>query len=274
MPSIMKFLLAYIFLSVAACSGGSDNQAEVSYAADAGTAELKTEPSPAPDAAVADGPVAVAQRQVIRTGEISFETNSADKTRQHIEQAAAQLGAYLADESSSNFGDRTEYRVVLRVPAAQFDALLADISATAPKLDSRTINSQDVTEEFIDVQARLQSKKELEARYRELLKKAAKVEELVAIERELATLRGEIESIEGRLRYLTNQVSLSTLTVVFYERSTTATSYGFELVQSLKGGWQLLLDFLLLISKLWPFFFIGGGSLLLIRRFRSRKNQG
>jgi len=270
----MKLLIAYLFLTVAACSGGADNEADVSYAADAGTAELKAEQSPAPDAAVADGPVAVSERQIIRTGEISFETNSAAKTRQQIEKASAELGAYLADESTSSYGDRTEYRVVLRVPANNFNALLERISASAPKLDSRSISSQDVTEEFIDVQARLQSKKELEARYRELLKKAVKVEELVAIERELATLRGEIESIEGRLRYLTNQVSLSTLTVVYYERSTTATSYGFELMQSLKSGWQLLLDFLLLLSKLWPFFLIGGGSLLVVRRFRRRKNQG
>ena len=73
------------------------------------------------------------------------------------------------------------------------------------------IDSQDVTEEYIDITARLKTKKELEARYLELLKKANKVEEIVSIEKEIGNLRSDIESIEGRLRYINNAVAYSTL---------------------------------------------------------------
>ncbi|MDR2691715.1 MAG: DUF4349 domain-containing protein [Dysgonamonadaceae bacterium] len=108
----------------------------------------------------------------------------------------------------------------------KFELLLDRIAQNAKKLDSKNITVSDLTEEFIDIEARIKTKKELENRYKELLKQANKVEEIVAIEKEIGNLRTDIESIEGRLKYLKDKVSYSTLNVVFYER--TSSPFGFN----------------------------------------------
>jgi hypothetical protein len=139
------------------------------------------------------------------------------------------------------------------VPADQFDNLIKRIEPLARKIDNRSINTQDVTEEFIDVEARLTTKKELEGRFREILKQAKTVEEIVSIESQIANVRAEVESMEGRLKYLQNQVSYSTLNVSYYE--ITGADFGFasKFMGSIKGGWDNLLLFLIFLVTLWPF---------------------
>jgi len=101
-----------------------------------------------------------------------------------------------------------------------------------------------VTEEFIDIQARIKTKKELENRYKELLAKANTVEELLSIEKELGTLRTEIESIEGRLKYLQDRVSLSSLTIEYYELTTSSFRFIPKLGKSFVTGWNWFLSFI------------------------------
>ena len=96
---------------------------------------------------------------------------------------------------------------MIRVPADRFDELLLIIEPLASKIESKNINTQDVTEEFIDVETRLKTKKELETRYLEILKQAKTVTDIISIESQIATVRSEIESMEGRINYLKNQVS-------------------------------------------------------------------
>ena len=146
-----------------------------------------------------------------------------------------------------------QYSQLIRVPADQFDALIARIEPLAVKIENKNINTEDVTEQFMDVEVRLQTKKELEARYREILKQAKTVEEIVSIESQIANVRSEIESMEGRLKYLKNQVAFSTLNVTYYE--TIGIDFGFasKFVQSLKGGWDNLLAFIIYLVTLWPF---------------------
>jgi hypothetical protein len=193
------------------------------------------------------------ERKLIRNGQLDFKTKNVKTTKSEIEKISQDLNAYIAGENENNYGDRLQYTQTIRVPADQFDNLIKRIEPLADKIENKSINTQDVTEEFIDVEARLKTKKELEARFREILKQAKTVEEIVSIESQIANVRAEIESMEGRLKYLQNQVSFSTLHVSYYEVIGTDFGFASKLVESLKGGWDYLLSFLIFLVNLWPF---------------------
>ena len=90
-----------------------------------------------------------------------------------------------------------------------------------------------MTEEFVDLKARLKAKKELEDRYLQLLEQAKNVKEMLEIERELSNIREEIEAKEGRLQYLQNKVTLSTIYINFYKTTQSkgvSLSYGQKMI--------------------------------------------
>ncbi len=211
------------------------------------------------------------ERKIIKQGTITFETRNARTTGQRIAQAVAANEGFITEESQSEVVLRLEHRVSIRVPAPKFDALLEAISKGADTLKSKTITAQDVTEEYVDVESRIKTKKELENRYQQLLQKATKVEEMLAIEREMGTLRTDIESIEGRLRYLKDRVAFSTLTVIYYETSTESVGFLDKVGDALGSGWNNLLGFLVALITLWPFLLIIAVSLFLLIRHRQRK---
>lgn len=213
-------------------------------------------------------PAEIVERKLIRNGSLDFKTEEVKKTKLEIEKICKDLNAYISSESENNYGDRLQYNQSIRVPSAQFDALIARIEPLAKKIENKNINTQDVTEEFIDVEARLKTKKELEVRYREILKQAKTVEDIISIESQIANVRSEIESMEGRLNFLKSQVSFSTLNVTYYE--TIGTDFGFasKFVHSLKGGWDNLLAFIIFMVNLWPF--VIGLSVLVIWLWRRR----
>lgn len=201
----------------------------------------------------APSPTEVVERKLIRNGTLEFQTDEVKKTKTEVEKICKELNAYISSESENNLGERLQYNQLIRVPAIQFDALLARLEPLALKIENKNISTEDVTEQFIDVEARLKTKKELEARYKEILKLAKTVEEIVSIETQIANVRSEIESMEGRLNFLKNQVAFSTLHVTYYE--TIGTDFGFasKFVHSLKEGWDNLLAFIIFLVNIWPF---------------------
>ena len=200
------------------------------------------------------------ERKLIKNGSITFESQNVQKTKIEIEKICKELNAYVVNEGQNNYGDRLQYSQTIRVSANRFDELLLKIEPLASIIEDKTISTQDITEEFIDVEARLETKKELELRYREILKQAKTVADIISIEAQIANVRSEIESMEGRLNYLKNQVSFSTLNVTYYE--TIGTDFGFasKFVRSLRIGWDNLLSFLIFTLSFWPFILVGGGT--------------
>ena len=210
-------------------------------------------------------------RKVIKEGDISFETANAKNTRAIISKSISDLKGYVSADNVYDYTDKIEHRITMRVPSGSFDLLLERISEHAKKLDSKDIRAIDVTAEYIDVESRIRTKKELEGRYNELLKKATKVDEILVIEKEMGSLRTEIESMEGQLKYLQDRVSFSTLTVTFYEKNTSGFGFSSKLGNAIKNGWTNLLWFFLGLANLWPFLILGGLAIIMYRRFLRKK---
>lgn len=211
------------------------------------------------------------ERKIIKSGSIRFETQSVKETQEFIRNIVIELGGYLGNENVYNFEDRIEHTIEVRVPEDKFNILVDKISSSVEKLESKNISTTDVTEEFIDVEARIKTKKELEARYKEILKKATRVDEILNIEREMGNLRSEIESLEGRMNYLKNRISLSSLTITFYEKVSSPFGFFSKIKQALHNGWTSFLWFIIIIISLWPFIIIVLITLIIILKLRRNR---
>jgi hypothetical protein len=193
------------------------------------------------------------ERKVIKEGMITFTTDDAETTKVAIGKACAEYGAYIESEDQNETSNVINYYQQIRVPETRFDQLLKAIEGQANRIEQRNLHTKDVTEEFIDVEARLKAQKELETRYLALLKQAKSVTEVIAIEKQLASTREAIESMESRLKYLNSQVSYGTLQITYHEISTPAFGFAAQFWNALANGWESLMTFLIQIVSVWPF---------------------
>ncbi|GAB4260692.1 MAG: DUF4349 domain-containing protein [Vicingaceae bacterium] len=214
-------------------------------------------------------------RKIIKNATISFQTSSINDTKNLLVAKTKAFGGYIANDNITDYGYQQQYLEV-RIPANKFESFLSSIKASAKKIDHQEINTNDVTEEYIDIEARVKTKKALKDRYVELLNKAQSVKDILEIEREISQLQEDIESIEGRLNYLKNQVAFSTFYLTFYETQSSAFDFGDKIKDGLKNGWKNLLWFFVGLAHIWPFILILLiGVYLLVRLIKksSRKNK-
>ncbi|MCP9768908.1 DUF4349 domain-containing protein [Lacihabitans sp. LS3-19] len=183
------------------------------------------------------------------------------------------LKGYVANESQNKLYDRNEINISLRIPAEHFDDIMNTISETAKSIDERNISVRDVTEDYRDNELRAKNKKEVENRYRELLKRANKVEEILSIEDKLGEIRTEIENSEGHINYLQNRIKYSTLEISFYKKIAESNLSNITFFDSLKKGWKMLIDVLNSLFSFWPFFIILVILYLGIKNYRKKRNS-
>ena len=160
-----------------------------------------------------------ADRKIIRNGNLTIEVNSTSEAQQKVTSIAEANGGFVVTseakqrESAEPERRTLDIKLVVRVPAERFGAALEAIHGLANTLKEENVTGQDVTEEFIDLEARIRTQKALEVQFLEIMKQARKVEDALEVQRQIADVRTDIEKLEGRKRFLENRSSLSTITV-------------------------------------------------------------
>ena len=229
-------------------------------------------------------PPTVTERKIIRDADLQLESAVPEETQQKIAAIVEGKGGFVVQstQSSSNSQVTTRDTVSMsaRVPAEKFNEALNEIRQTASRVVVETVQGKDVTEEFVDIQARLRAKKALEEQFLEIMKRANSVEDALNVQRQLGEVRGEIEQIEGRLRFLENQTSLSTIKVsIRTPTAFSASSSGFfyQLGEAVSSGFNVALSFVLalvtIIIALLPFFLFIVLPLGFLIRYFIRKNR-
>ncbi len=161
----------------------------------------------------------MAARRVIRTAELSLEEADSPETLQmSVASLAESKGGFVvsSDTSRSRDSDGAEVvdtTVVFRVPSATFDATLASVRALGKRVANEKVTGQDVTEEYVDLEARIKAQRAVEEQYLSVLKEAKAIPDILAVQQKLGEVRTEIERAEGRRRFLESQTSLSTFTL-------------------------------------------------------------
>jgi hypothetical protein len=222
-------------------------------------------------------PDSVDKKKIIKDGKMSVKVSDVEQGKKSIDALVKKFNGYYEREEFINNDRMNSFDLRIRIPSVNFENILSGVEEGIGEVISKNIYSRDVTEEFIDVQTRLINKKNYLKRYNELLSKAASVEDIIKIEENVRTLQEEIESKEGRLKYLTDQVEYSTLNVHLFKEVEYIFKSGKEdrfterLKSSLNNGWKGIVNFTLWLIQSWPLLILAVGIIFGWRRYSRRK---
>lgn len=236
MKTPIILLLALLSFSIACSSGTSPELSANSSTAATSVSESRAksvdaEPSVAEQSIAktqnvslnqadkADNISAAIDRKIIRNADVTLEVTSTRDALVQVSSIVEANGGFVASSESkqrenTDPAQRTlDIKLVTRVPSHQFQTTFEAIKKLSGNAPEENINTQDVTEDFIDLEARIKTQKALELQFLEIMRQANKVVDALEVQRQIAEVRTDIEKLEGRKRFLENRSSLSTITV-------------------------------------------------------------
>jgi len=166
---------------------------------------------------VSESPSVPEERMIVRNGDISLVVEDVAEAQDEVAGLATRLGGWVVN--SNIYGDE-EMRgwISIRIPSDKFDQALDELRAMAVRVTSESTSTQDITEEYVDLESRLRNAEATESQYLALLGRAEEVEDILRIYESLSQIRYEIEQIKGRMQYL-EQISAMSLISINLEPS-------------------------------------------------------
>lgn len=218
-----------------------------------------------------------ASRLIVRTGRASIEVDSLERSMAELRQIVLRAGGFVADAAiQSGRNQLRSATLELKVPASRFDELTTSLEPLG-RLQYVNVGAEDVSEEFVDLSARVANAHRLEDRLIELLRtRTGKLQDVLTVERELARVREEIERMEGRLRFLKASAQLSTLSVSLYEPAPIVASHPGRSVigEAFKTAWRNFVGVVAgVIASLGfavPVVIFGWGAVIAAKRYRRK----
>ncbi len=212
--------------------------------------------------------------KIIKTASLNFEVENFEISKIQINDLIKKYNSYIADEDENQNNYRLSNKIIIRCLSENFDTLINEIIKISKKLDYKKINLKDVGEEFFDIETRLKNKKKVEKRYLDLLEKANTINEILAVEEKARVIREEIESKEGRLKFLKDKISYSTIVVYYYkysEKNYIKKNFFNEFIDAIIYGWDIFLSFIIGIFHFWVFIIIIIILIIAIKKFIKKK---
>jgi len=214
-PSVLTFILVFVLVAAACAPGAAPKLV--------GDVE-RPEPEVAPRAAgygatvsEADAAKSIEERMLVRTANVSLVVTNTEDSVAQIKSIVTSFGGYVVDTRLWRDEGQLRGSVTVRVPADDLDDALSQFKALAVKVERESSSSQDVTEEYTDLNARLRNLEATEQELLELLgtvrERTGKAEEILAVHRELTNIRGQIEQLKGRMQYLERTSAMSSVTI-------------------------------------------------------------
>jgi hypothetical protein len=274
-----KALLIFgLALSISACSNKAFEDSvpqgkTVSTNANAEAAALKEESKS--DILSIDNP------KLIKQAEIRMEVEDLKLQTETIKQIANTYKGYISSMNFTNNYATSENTLIIKIPSESFDKVIDEMSKHAKYIESKNIAIQDVSEEYVDVEARIKTKLEVEQRYLDILRTKSKtVKDVLDAEEQLRIIREEIEAKQARLIVLKNQVAYSTLNLTLYQRievsnapEANEASFLYKLKNAFQGGWDVIVWLFLAILYVWPIWIILFISIYFFRKRRAFKKK-
>lgn len=217
------------------------------------------------------------EKKIIKDGRIGVEVDNIEASKIKIDQLVKLKGAYYSKDRFEDSEYESSYFLIIRIPSVEFESFVSEFSSFNGKLIYKEIKSRDVTSEFIDLETRLVNKRKYLEKYRDLLRNAKNVKDILEIENEIRELEEEIESTVGQLKYLKDLVGYSTLDLVvtkkrdFKYTPEAKDSFVERLKESVSNGWTTLVNFILMIFRLWPIWLVLPILIFLLRKYRKNR---
>ena len=266
-------IVLFSFLILSGCYHNENTEQEIAMEADYGgrmaapetqQAKMMSQDQQAPD------------KKIIQTGNLTLKVESTKDTYQNILAMLDKSDAYIENENQSTQNDRINYNLTIRVNKDNFDGLFNSLSTKSGKVENRSINVEDVSERYYDLETRIKNQQAMEQRYVKLLEKTTSIKEILEIERNLNEIRTEIEIKQGQFNYLSKKVQYSTIYVNFYEvlpyiyDSEARPGFVARIKSSISDGWQGFLSVFIGTIGLWPFILAFVVILYAVKKWRKR----
>ncbi|AKU07661.1 MULTISPECIES: DUF4349 domain-containing protein [Haloferax] len=270
MDNRLKLLSVALLVLLAGCTGGAADggaggSESVSLAADTGgSAEAEQ--------AGGDDLPQVQRRAVIKNGQIELTVDEFNESRDAVESTAESYGGYVSDSNEyvnrRSGGTYRSGQLVVRVPSEDFSAFMADMKDLG-EVERVETNSQDVTDQLVDIEARLSNLRAQRDRLRELYESANTTEDVLAVEERLTDVQTEIERLEAQKQSLEDRVALSTVRVSLSERPPgPAQWYDTPVLQafseSVNGAFVALRALVVAVAYAVPYLVVFGGLLAIL----------
>lgn len=273
------FVLIIVVVILSAC-GGDANSYGTASSGYAGSSLSVVEYA---DADVNEEVSPEAQEQLlIYTGTLRITTKNYDGAIEHIFNSLQQAGGYMvAQDDTSNERHRSS-KIVVRIPSQYFFTWIEDVEQIPNSKFSKSISAEDVSEEYVDLAARLEAKQLVIDKYKEYVQLATTADDLIRYTNEMANLQEEIDSVQARLRYLQNRVMYSTITINVNDDAHISFFNELDLKDRFVGAWKNGIDGLFyvitsaifLLIALSPLIVIAGVVIVIfIRNKRRKKNN-
>ncbi|MFN4300291.1 MAG: DUF4349 domain-containing protein [Thermaurantimonas sp.] len=246
--NLLLALVAFFFLS---CNQENDSyDASMSSAEMAESRDLAGHPN---ENVLNSDQEFFSERLLIKNGSIRFKTNDFQTSRKVLFKLIEKFKGIVQNESTDRYDNSINLYIDCKIPSKHFDAFVDTLEGVFGRPESRNIRIEDITKHYRDTEARIQTKKELENRYRELLKQAKTVSEILEIEAKLNEVRYEIEQYEQMIKNYDNQLAYSSLNISLYQESRRELEFFKKVGDGIYEGWDNFLRFLIGIVHLWPF---------------------
>ncbi len=275
--SLYVWILFIPFLSACGQSGSSYKTESADYAAtEEATMATFVNQQDGTEGGTSNEPI-VQGLHVIKTGNMQIQVQDLDKAKEIVLQKVKANKGFTSAANYNDYSYQKTQNITIRVASSNFENLMKEL-ANIGFVENQSQNSQDVSEEFVDIEARLKTKKEVENRYTQLLKDAKTISEILEIEDKIRVIREEIEAKEGRLRYLKDQVSLSTINLTLTQKLENYSkpperSFFSRLFENMGEGWDDFLMFVVGVMRLWVFWIVLAGIIFIIAKWRKARKK-
>lgn len=249
-------LIALAVLSVVACTHEKNAEAPAEALTSNSTVDVDVTPS---------------STKLLKVAAYRFQVADARQSLGEIERIVGQYPAYIADSRMSVSGARIEHNLTVRIPPDYLDSFLRDIDSLSILTDFRNVTATDVTQEFVDLESRLRTKREVHERLKEILRtKTGTIEDVLAAERQLGEIQEEIEAATSRLNSLKDRIAYSRIDIEMYQilrqEATFTSGAGTRFRNAFTSGFDGSIEVLIGLTHVWPLLLLISGVGILYRR--------
>lgn len=195
-------------LSLPATGGYSGESEEISFKSAAvdsiNMPNILPGSPPAPD---------VLDRMVVQNSHMSLQVSNVEENLQKISQEVEKEGGYMVDSNISKPQDSASGNITVRVPTEKLDSFLGFCRGLAVKVVSENLRGRDVTDQFVDTQAKIDTLEKTKTKFEEILNKASKVQDILQVQRELVNVQDQIDRLKGQNKYLEQTAKMSKVTI-------------------------------------------------------------
>jgi len=251
-------------------TGRVPSESRIAYTGEAASVPMPTSALSEPGSGISG-----IDSKIIKTAYLTIEVKDVFGSIETLKNLASQKGGYLSSTNiQKNYNNHLSGSVIIRVPAAEFENTLTGVSALGT-VRSASTQGQDVTEEYVDLQAQKNSYQNQLVQYNEIMKKAVNVEDVITVQQQIDRVQTELNRLEGRLKYLDSRIELSTITVNLQEPEPVGGESGHNFVTTINEGiagfYGMIDAIIILLFTLLPLILVGGAGYAIYRWRKGRK---